>query len=196
MTPTASGRSRTAIPSSLSIADGGLLGLLLLGVLVALLHAKLRYGLGLPGHHGLEWMTAALFARFISPRNWSALAVGCGAAAGEMIFAADLLHLAKSVPLYLVCGALVDLLYRGLPQTLRGVAAAAAIGALAHSAKALLQLGAVLAFGAELGLARHGLLFPLLTHAAFGLVGGACGAVLARGLNAARSGRRDGAAAD
>jgi hypothetical protein len=61
-------------------------------VIVALLHRTLDFSLGLPGHHGLEWMTVLLFARLLSPGRWACLMVAAGAAGGDLVLAADLMH--------------------------------------------------------------------------------------------------------
>jgi hypothetical protein len=196
MPTTAAGGSSPAKSSSAFIPEAGELSpaaLILIGVIAAVLHAKLRLGLGLPGHHGLEWMTALLFARCASGRDWAALIVGVGAAAGATALAADAGHLAKAVSVYLLTAGFVDLLYRAAPARTRGVALAALIGALVFAAKPAVQLLFAWIAGVEFGFMRHAPMFPILTHAAFGLVGGACGAILARGL-AAVSRSRDPAA--
>jgi hypothetical protein len=186
----AHGRSPAGKSSSLFIPETGevtAVALLLIGAVAAILHAKLRLGIGLPGHHGLEWMTALLFARCASGRDWAALIVGLGAAgAAVALAAADPAHLAKAVPVYLLSAGLVDLVYRATPGRLRGILAAALIGALVYGAKPVLQLGAAALADATFGFMRHGNVFPVVTHAAFGLIGGACGALLARGLRTAR----------
>lgn len=151
-------------------------------MIAAVLHAKLRLGLGLPGHHGLEWMTALMFARCASGRTWAALIVGLGAATAEVALNVEPGHLAKAVSVYLATAALVDILYRTTPERLRGVIAAALIASLIYAGKPAVQLAIAALADIELGFMRHGTWFPILTHAAFGLVGGACGAILARGL--------------
>ncbi|HEY7841735.1 MAG TPA: hypothetical protein VIC61_09210 [Gammaproteobacteria bacterium] len=160
----------------------------------AVLHAKLRLGLGLPGHHGLEWMTALLFARCASGRAWACLIVGLGAATAEVALTVDPGHLPKAVSVYLLTAALVDVLYRATPPRLRGVAAAALIAALVYGAKPAVQLAIAALAGIEPGFMRHGTWFPIVTHVGFGLVGGACGAILARGLP--RRGRPEDEAGD
>lgn len=185
MASTVDGVRRAGKSSSLFIPESAELSaaaLILLGVIAAVLHAKLRLGLGLPGHHGLEWMTALLFARCASDRTWAALIVGFGAATAEVVLTAEPGHLMKAVSVYLLTAALVDILYRTTPERLRGVVAAALIASLVYAGKPAVQLAIAALADIELGFMRHGAWFPILTHAAFGLVGGACGALLARGL--------------
>ena len=175
--------SRHFIPDAAGLSPAALF---LIGVIAAVLHAKLRLGIGLPGHHGLEWMTALLFARCTSDRAWVAVVVALGASAGETVLATNAGHLAKAVPMYLLNAALVDLLYRATPLRLRSVPVAALIAALAYAAKPATMLGVAWLIDTEFGFMRHGTVFPILTHAAFGLIGGACGAILARGVYAIR----------
>lgn len=189
MASTANGVRQAGKPSSLFIPESAELSaaaLILIGVVAAVLHAKLRLGLGLPGHHGLEWMTALLFARCASGRAWACLIVGIGAATAQVALTVEPGHLPKAVSVYLLTAALVDVLYRATPVRLRGVAAAALIAALVYGAKPAVQLAIAAIAGIEPGFMRHGTWFPILTHVAFGLVGGACGAILARGLPGSR----------
>jgi hypothetical protein len=197
MASTADGVRRAGKSSSLFIPESAELSaaaLILIGVAAAVLHAKLRLGLGLPGHHGLEWMTALLFARCASGRAWACLIVGLGAATAEVALTVDPGHLPKAVSVYLLTAALVDVLYRATPPRLRGVAAAALIAALVYGAKPAIQLAIATVAGIEPGFMRHGTWFPIVTHVGFGLVGGACGAILARGLP--RRGRPEDEAGD
>jgi hypothetical protein len=64
-----------------------------------------------------------------------------------------------------------------------------------YGAKPVLQLGVASLADATFGFMRHGTVFPVVTHAAFGLIGGACGAILARGTHTARR-QRPGPAPD
>lgn len=163
------------------------LPLLLLGAAVALVHDRLDFSMGMPGHHGLEWMTVLLFARFTSRRPWAALIVAAGTTATDLGLADSFLHAARNVPLYFIGAATVDLLYRAVPARWRGVTSGAAIGVAAHGTKILIM--ALLALsGVEFGVFRNGFLFPLATYAGFGLVGGASGALLAQAWRGLRPG--------
>lgn len=154
--------------------------LLLLGFAVAVVHTTLNFPLNLPGHHGLELMTAMLFARLIARDRWATLILAGGTAGGDLILAADLLHNLKHVPLYLLAGGSVDVLYRMFGARCRLLVIAALVGAAAHLTKPLVMLALAAGTGASLGFLRTGTIFPFITHAAFGAIGAICGALLAR----------------
>ena len=154
--------------------------MLLLGVVVALLHSRLNYSLGLPGHHGLELFTALMFTRLVTGRGWAAVTVATGVVAGDLMFAADFMHNLRHVPLYFLAGAIVDMAWLWLGRRCRLIVVAACVGAVAHMSKPLFMSGVSLATGAAFGFERHGPWFPLITHAAFGAIGAICGTILAR----------------
>ncbi|MGH8629407.1 MAG: hypothetical protein ACREU7_01405 [Burkholderiales bacterium] len=172
--------------AGLDVAELSVWVLLLLGFLVAVLHSKLDYSLGLPGHHGLELMTALMFARLVSRERWACLIVATGTVGGDLVPASDLMHNLKHVPLYFLVGGLVDLLYRLLGERCHKPAYAALIGGAVHMTKPLIMTSIALATGAAFGVPRHGPIFPILTHFAFGAIGAVCGALLARAYLDAR----------
>jgi hypothetical protein len=192
LTELQTGRWSTRSPSKPSDLERELratAALLLLGAAIALLHSRLNYSLGLPGHHGLELYTALLFARLVTQRPWAAVTVATGLVAGDLAFAADFLHNLKHVPLYFLAGAIVDLSYRRFGARCRTIPFAACIGAVAHVSKTLIMTAVALAAGAAFGFQRHGPWFPVMTHAAFGAIGAICGAILARAWLQQRSTR-------
>ncbi|MBI2994079.1 MAG: hypothetical protein HYY48_07890 [Gammaproteobacteria bacterium] len=156
--------------------------LLLLGFAVSLLHTKLNYSLGLPGHHGLELMTAMLFARLVARERWAASILALGTVAGDLTLATDFLHNLKHVPLYLLAGTLVDGSYALLGERCRLLPIAALIGGTVHLTKPVVMLAVAAISDASFGFMRHGDLFPLITHFAFGAVGAIGGALLARAM--------------
>jgi len=163
-----------------STAELPLPALFLLGVAVALVHVSFDYSLGLPGHHGLELLTALVFARLVSSQPLAAAMVAAGAASGDVAFAGHLLHSLKSVPLYFLSGLLVDGAWRLLGERCRTLPLAALVGAAAYMAKPLGMLAVAGIAGMTFGFMRHGAAYPIITHAAFGAVGAICGALLAR----------------
>ena len=174
------------------VSDAGelsLVSLLLLGAAVALVHDRLDFALGMPGHHGLEWMTVLLFARFTSRRTWVAVIVAVGAAGTDLGLAGNLMHTAAKIPLYCASAAMVDVLYMALPRRWRNISAGALIGVLAHCTRIVIMALLAVA-GVKFGVFRNGLLFPLTAYAGFGLVGGACGTLLAQAWLRAGPGRR------
>ena len=152
----------------------------LLGLVVALLHSKLGYSLGLPGHHGLELMTALLFARLTSTQRWAGIILITGTIGGDLVLANDFLHNLKHAPLYFLSGFLVDVLYMVFGSQSRRLLIAAVIGALAHVSKPIVLFTLASFIDIKFGFFRHGMVFPLLTYPAFAIVGAICGALLAR----------------
>jgi len=179
------GRSSARKLSKLSGLDDRTLSvwaLLLLGFAVSLLHTTLNYSLGLPGHHGLELMTAMLFARLVARKRWAASILALGTVGGDLVLAADFMHNLKHVPLYLLAGGLVDGSHALLRDRLRLLPFAGLVGGAVHLTKPVLMLAIAAITGAGFGFMRHGDLFPLVTHFAFGAIGAICGALLARAV--------------
>lgn len=177
------GRLSTRPSSSLTDLESSLnqlAALFLLGTAVALIHNCYDLGLGLPGHHGLELMTALVFARLSSSLPWAAVVVVTGAITGDFALTDKLVHSAQHAPLYLIFGLLVDLVYRCVGEHCARLPIAALLGALVHLSKPLVLTSLAAAAGLEFGFLRHGPVFPLLSYAVFGAVGGAAGALLAR----------------
>lgn len=166
--------------TGLESAELPLPALFLLGVAVALVHVSFDYSLGMPGHHGLEFLTAVVFARLVSTQPLAAAMVAAGAASGDVAFAGHMLHSLKAVPLYFLTGLLVDGAWRILGDRCRALPLAALVGAAAYMAKPLSMLAVAGISGMVFGFMRHGAAFPLVTHAAFGAIGAICGALLAR----------------
>lgn len=157
--------------------------LLLLGVAVAAVHRFFDFGLGLPGHHGLELLTALMFARLASDRPWAAVFVAAGAAGGDLGLSAHLLHSLKNAPLYFLTGLIVDGGFLLLGRYSRLLPVAALLGGVAFLVKPLAMLGIAGIGDVVFGFMRHGVVFPLITHASFGVVGAVVGALLARAWN-------------
>lgn len=187
------------LPTSKSLSrfivnDAGelsLLSLLLLGAAVALVHDRLDFALGMPGHHGLEWMTVLLFARFTSRSTWVAIVVAMGAAGTDVGLAGNLMHTVHKIPLYFISAVMVDALYMALPRRWHTIPAGALLGLLAHCTRIIIMMLLAVA-GLRFGVFRNGFLFPLTAYAGFGLVGGACGALLAQAWRHGVPGHRPG----
>lgn len=154
--------------------------LVLLGVAVAVVHRFFDFGLGLPGHHGLELLTAVMFARLSSDRPWVAVLVITGTAAGTVGLSPHLMHAVKNVPLYYLIGVAIDGGYYLLGRRARLLPVAAMLGAAAFVTKPLLLFGLVAVAEASFGFMRHAAWFPLVTYLTFGALGSIAGALLAR----------------
>jgi hypothetical protein len=154
--------------------------LFLLGVAVAVVHRYFDFNLGLPGHHGLELLTALMFARLASDRPWVAVVVVAGTAGANLGLSPHILHSFKNVPLYFLIALMIDGAWRVLGERCRALPVAAAVGAVAFVAKPVLLLGAAALIGTSFGFMRHGAVFPIITYISFGTIGAICGALLAR----------------
>lgn len=134
----------------------------------------------LPGHHGLEWLAILMAARLASQRPGAALAVALGAAATALASAGGGETGLRPLT-YLVQGLVLDGLYLLLRGRVGGLWMAIPLGALVHALSPLIKT--LLASGGShwLQSLTQGLGFPLMTHALFGAVGAATGALLVLG---------------
>lgn len=172
--------------------DGSLTlySLFALGVIAALMHQHLRLGLNIPGHHGLEWFTLLLFGRMQSKYHGAGMVIACGAASTYLAQAATLplAHTVKPALVYLLNGVCLDFLFRitpsGLPLIIKGMI----LGGISFMIKPLVLLPVAIAFEISFGsFSKHGYLFPLITHFAFGSIGAVCGITLANLLTGRHS---------
>ena len=152
----------------------------LLGVTVAVVHRYFDFNLGLPGHHGLELLTAVMFARLTSDRPWVAVLVVTGTACGTVGLSPHILHSFKNVPLYYLIGLAIDGGYYLLGRRCRLLPVAAALGAGAFLLKPLVLFGVAAVLDTSFGFMRHAEWFPIVTYITFGAIGSICGALLAR----------------
>lgn len=154
--------------------------LLALGLMLAVMQTTWRWPLGVPGHHGIEWMAFLLFGRLSASERWAASIVAV-AAAGSHLGLNQVLAQAvdfKTPGLYLLTGAGVDLLHVFAAKRLAPVLFGALAGGLAFLCKPAVMLLSVQLFHAKAGMFRNGIGYPFLTHFVFGLVGGLGGALL------------------
>ncbi|MEJ2760260.1 MAG: hypothetical protein P8126_01635 [Gammaproteobacteria bacterium] len=154
--------------------------LFLLGAAVAVVHRYFDFNLGLPGHHGLELLTAVMFARLTSERPWVAVIVVTGTACGDVGLSPHIMHAFKNVPLYYLIGGVIDGGYYLLGRRSRFLPVAAALGAGAFVLKPLVLYILAAAVGINFGFMRHADWFPIVTYICFGAIGSICGALLAR----------------
>ena len=154
--------------------------LFLLGVAVAVVHHYFDFNLGLPGHHGLELLTALMFARLASDRPWVAVVVVAGTAGASLGLSPHILHSLKNVPLYFLIALIIDGAWRVLGERCHALPVAAAVGTVAFVVKPLILLGTAALIGTSFGFMRHGALFPIITYISFGAIGAICGALLSR----------------
>lgn len=169
--------SRLTVPESRELS---LPALFLLGMAVAVVHRYFDFNLGLPGHHGLELLTAVMFARLTSDRPWVAVMVITGTAVGEVGLSPHILNAFKNVPLYYLIGVVIDGGYYLLGRRARFLPVAAALGAGAFVLKPLCLYGVAAVSSLTFGFMRHADWFPVVTYLCFGGIGSICGALLAR----------------
>ena len=186
---TKSWKSTLSNPSDRSrISFDSIAGLVLIGLLLSFVQATWRWPLGIPGHHGLEWMLALVFARMQARHPYAALIAAGSAAVGHVGFDQflPLAHDFKTPLLYLLSGAMLDLLYRALPSKLPAIVAGGLLGGIAFLCKPAVMLGVQTFLAIPQGMFRNGLAYPFLTHFIFGLAGGVGGALLALSVQAYR----------
>lgn len=162
-----------------------------LGVVAAVLHVSFRWPLRLPGHHGLEWLALLMAARMVSQRPGAALAVAVGAAATALTAAGG--HDAFLRPAtYLLQGLVLDGLWLLLQGRLAAPLLAVVLGAVVHALAPMLKNLVAVATDGGLAMSSlaQGLAFPLATHAAFGAVGAAAGALAVLAWRHRRAGSR------
>ncbi len=159
-----------------------LFALFTLGVAAALLHQHLRFGLNIPGRHGLEWMTLLLFGRMQSRNPWAGLMTGSGAAMAYLVQSSFMLlaHDFKPALIYLLNGVCLDLLFKVTPKGLPVIVKGVVLGGVSFLVKPVLDVPLAVLFEVTAGsLGKHGYYYPILTHFIFGSVGAVMGIYLA-----------------
>ena len=139
------------------------------GVLVWAVDTWLRLPLHMPGWRGLIVMAALVTARGLSGRPWAASAAACTAAV--LGFATGDIG-PHGALIYLLPGLVIDSLGLIDPAWRSSFVRVGLTAGLANAVK----FAGALAFGAGFG--GSGLLFPLMSHFLFGLIGGGLAAVL------------------
>lgn len=170
---------RTTSVLSRNLALGYVLEALLLigiGMLAITLHAKWRYPLNLPGHHGMEFMALLMLGRSLSrfriATGLSSLGIGALLLFPVFGFNDPLMGFNYMLP-----GIVLDLLYNSRPLKSRHWIAILLISGIAYFMIPLSRLTVTLItsypYGAFL---KHGYVTPLVLFFLFGTAGGAVGA--------------------
>lgn len=168
--------SSDSIDRALGSPGAALLICIASGALAAGIDATLHLPLGLPGHRGLTLMALLVTARCATRRPWAATLAASSAAIAA---ATPAFGMTPSAPwLYLLSGLVLDALCLDA-RTWRGSTWFLAVAAgLGNAAKAIaLWVTGDVAVGHGLWHA-HGLAFSLLSHLAFGSLGGLVAAQL------------------
>lgn len=152
------------------------------GVMAVVLHRALDSSLGLPGHHGIEWMAIMILGRASSKFRGAGTLTSIGAS-----FASVLPFLHGDNPFtwiyYLLPGPVMDLAFRYLPRYANKLWFMVLLGGFAHMTKPIDQVAVNLVTGWPIGSFRFGIVYPFTSHILFGMIGGLLGALVVLGIN-------------
>jgi hypothetical protein len=151
------------------------------GVMAVVLHRALDSSLGLPGHHGIEWMAILIIGRASSRYRGAGTLTSIGAS-----FASVLPFLSGGNPFtwiyYLLPGPVMDLAYYYFPRYSNKLLFMILLGGFAHVTKPIGQLSVNLLTGWPVGSFRFGVVYPFASHLLFGMIGGLLGALVVLGI--------------
>ena len=152
------------------------------GVVAVVLHRTTDMSLGLPGHHGIEWMAIMILGRASSKFR------GAGTLTSISASMASLLPgLQGDNPFtwffYLLPGLVMDFGFYYTPRLTKYIWYLALMGGLAHATKPLGQFVINLIAGWPFGSFRYGVAYPFASHFLFGMIGGFLGAIVALGIH-------------
>ena len=152
------------------------------GVLAVVLHRTFDSGLGLPGHHGIEWIALLIMGRSFTRFRGAGSLAGIGA---SLATAVPFLHTSNPFTwlFYLLPGSLMDLAFRYLPRYTGKLWFLMVLGGLAHVTKPLGQLIINAIFGWPFGSFRFGVVYPSASHLFYGMIGGLIGALIVLGIH-------------
>lgn len=180
-------RSKTSVTEgALSGTTGKILEALLLlgsGALAVLLHQSFRLPLGLPGHHGIEWMALLILGRSFSRFRGAGTLASLGAAGTAILPVWGASHDPFIWLIYMVPGPVMDLAFHYLPQYAGRYWFLSILGGVAHITKPLIRLAITILSGWSFGSFRYGVVYPVSSHLLYGMIGGLLGALLVLGLN-------------
>jgi len=152
------------------------------GVMAVVMHRALDNGLGLPGHHGIEWMAIMIIGRASSKFRGAGTLTSISAS-----LASTLPFLHGENPFtwiyYLLPGPAMDLAFRYLPRYANKLWFMVLLGGLAHVTKPIGQITVNLLTGWPVGSFRFGIAYPFASHLLFGMIGGLLGGLIVLGIN-------------
>jgi hypothetical protein len=151
------------------------------GVLAVVLHRAFDLSLGIPGHHGIEWIALLTIGRATSRFRGAGSLTSMGASLASTL---PFLHAGNPyTPLfYLIPGPLMDAAFRYLPRVANKLWFMILLGGLAHATKPIGQITLNLLTGWPFGSFRYGFLVPFSNHLLFGMIGGLLGGLLILGI--------------
>ncbi|MBI5953448.1 MAG: hypothetical protein HY865_17480 [Chloroflexi bacterium] len=156
------------------------------GVMAVVLHRTTDLSLGLPGHHGIEWMAIMVLGRASSRFR------GAGTLTSISASLASLMPGLKgdnpfSWLFYLLPGLVMDLAFHYLPRYADKLWLLTLLGGFAHVTKPMGQLAMNLITGWPFGSFRYGVIYPFASHILYGTIGGLLGALILYGVRRASS---------
>ena len=151
------------------------------GALAVVLHRAYDMSLGLPGHHGMEWMALMVLGRASSRFRGAGTITSLGASLASTL---PFLHGENPYTwlFYLLPGFVMDLAFQYLPSLTNKIWFLVLLGGLAHTTKPVGQFIINLITGWPFGSFRNGVLYPFATHLLFGMIGGLIGALIVLGI--------------
>jgi len=169
-----------AFPTSITISVQILL-LLMVGFLATWLHFRFRVPLNLPGRHGLEFMVLLMGSRALSNIRISATITVTGSIIATMI--PGLSYGDPLMPfIYLAMGASIDFAWYRWKNIWVWIPVAALLGGFVYSFIPVFRMIFSPFFGVLHNSLKSGILYPWLTHFAFGFIGSLAGVGLITGL--------------
>ena len=145
------------------------------GMLAAVLHAKLRIPLNMPGHHGLEFMAIYTLIRLASKLRYAALMATIGTGVALLIpgiGSTDPLHSFS----YLLPGIVLDLLYPLINKSTFRWLMVMLLAGFAYASIPLSRLLVNLLIGYPyMAFIKYGTLYTTLSFFFFGMMGGLTG---------------------
>lgn len=141
------------------------------GMLVVVLHKVLRWPLGMPGRHGLEFMAVFVFLRLASTQTWAATIASVGAIIATGLFSS----MGIGMLILAIQGLSLDLLYKHLTWRGRLVFLLPLMAALVHALKPLIKFFAQNTLSISSDSLSNGLMIPIMSHCLFGFFGGLFG---------------------
>jgi hypothetical protein len=152
------------------------------GALAVVLHQGFRLPLGLPGHHGIEWMALLIMGRAFSRFRGAGTLSSLGAASVSMLPVWGAAHDPFIWLIYLLPGPLMDIAFRYLPRYAGKLWFLMLLGGLAHITKPVARLVITILSGWSFGSFRYGVAYPIASHLLYGMIGGLLGALLVLGM--------------
>ena len=153
------------------------------GALAVVFHQMFRWPLGLPGHHGIEWMAILLIGRASSRLGPAGSLVSMGAAITSALPVWGMNDPFIWI-IYMLPGPIADLAFRYLPRYADKIWFFMILGGLAHITKPIFRLGITVISGWSFGSFRYGVVYPIASHFLYGLIGGLLGALVVLGVRA------------